>query len=493
MSRVLDCLASHALLTPDAVALSGPSAGFTYAELDSAVARTAAALAALGPAMRPGAPVAIMLGNTPTWALIDLALMRLGWPSLPIPDFFTADQRAHALADAGAAIVLGPAEGLARPPEGTIRIEIEGVPVTAQALDSPPVALPPGTAKITYTSGSTGRPKGVCLSVGQMEAVAGSLVEVVGVEAARRHLPVLPFSILLENVAGLYATLIAGGCCHVLPAATLGLEDPFHPDLERLGAAIASEGATSLILVPELLRALVMVMTFTTLRLPMLKFVAVGGAKVAPQLLAEAAALGLPVHEGYGLSECASVVALNTPRASRPGAVGRLLPHLKVDIDAAGEVIVGPGSFLGYAGGRTHEGPLRTGDLGRIDRDGFLHIEGRRANTIINAFGRNISPEWVESELTAQPEIRQAVVFGEAQAELGALIVPLAADLDEAALARAIGRANANLPAYAQVRRWLRRPPLDPAQGELTGNGRVRRSVVLSRHAGFIDASPQEA
>jgi long-chain acyl-CoA synthetase len=321
-----------------------------------------------------------------------------------------------------------------------------------------------------------------------MEDVAASLVEVIGADFAGRHLPILPLSILLENVAGLYPTLLAGGRYHVLPPSGLGVENPFKPDLGRLTAAIANEHATSLILVPELLRALLMTMEFMGLRFPDLNLVAVGGAKVAPQLLARAETLGLPVYEGYGLSECASVVALNTPAARKRGAVGRPLPHLNLQISADGEIVVGPRPFLGYAGGQACSGPVATGDLGRLDDDGFLHIEGRRANTIINAFGRNIAPEWVESELLAQPEIRQAVVFGEAQAELGALIVPLTHEIGEAALGEAVARANRNLPAYAQVRRWTVRSAFDPEAGELTGNGRPRREVLLANHRSFIES-----
>ena len=123
---------------------------------------------------------------------------------------------------------------------------------------------------------------------------------------------------------------------------------------------------------------------------------------------------------------------------------------------------------------------VATGDLGRLDDEGFLFIDGRKSNLIITGFGRNISPEWVESELLAQPEIRQAVVYGEAQAELSALLVPLSPELEDSALQGAVDRANLNLPAYAQIRNWRRRGPLDAAAGELTGNGRPRRKAILA-------------
>ena len=485
MSRVLDALTRHAAATPAAIALSDADRTWTYAELAEAVDETAGQLEGLSPHFRAGAPVAIVLDNSPAWVVLDLALVRLGWPSLPIPAFFTPAQRSHVLADAGAGLLIAPGEDDAS-------IEAAGARLGVALLATAPTDLPEGTAKITYTSGSTGQPKGVCLSQDQMEAVAASLVEVIGADYAGKHLPLLPLSILLENVAGLYTTLLAGGRYHVLPAADLGLDNPFRPDLAKLAATIAGEKATSLILVPELLRALLMVMSFAGARFPDLSLVAVGGAKVSPKLLDQAAALGLPVYEGYGLSECASVVALNTPGAHRAGAVGKPLPHLDVTLSADGEILVGPRPFLGYAGGMVNEGVVATGDIGGQDADGFLSIAGRRGATIITAYGRNIAPEWVESELLAQPEIRQAIVFGEAQPELGALIVPLMPDMDAATLARAVERANANLPAYARVARWQVRPPLDPEAGELTGNGRPRRAAILANHRPFIEATEQE-
>jgi long-chain acyl-CoA synthetase len=481
VSRVLDALTRHAA----AIALSDAGQTWTFAELAKAVDETARQLTLLAPRFRPGSPVAVVLDNSPAWVVLDLALVKLGWPSLPIPGFFTQAQRSHVLADAGAGLLVAPGEDDAW-------IEAAGIRLGVALLATPPTELPAGTAKITYTSGSTGQPKGVCLSQAQMEATAASLVEVIGADYAGKHLPLLPLSILLENVAGLYTTLLAGGRYHVLPAADLGLDNPFRPDLGKLAGAIAGEAATSLILVPELLRALLMVMSFAGARFPGLSLVAVGGAKVSPKLLDQAASLGLPVYEGYGLSECASVVALNTPGGHRAGTVGKPLPHLYVTLSADGEILVGPHPFLGYAGGALSEGVVATGDIGSQDADGYLSIAGRRGNTIINAFGRNIAPEWVESELLAQPEIRQAIVFGEAQAELGALIIPLSPDLADEAVAQAVARANQNLPTYAQVRRWRVRPPLDPAAGELTGNGRPRRAVILEHHSAFVEG-PQTA
>lgn len=484
MSRVLRAVGDHARLDPERLALTAVDRSLTYAELVDAIEVLSAQLGLLMAESPPSAPVAISVENSIAWVVLDLALIRLGRPSLPLPGFFTAEQRAHALADAGAGWLITLAS--AGP------LEVAGQGLLVEQLAGRDAGLHDLTAKVTYTSGSTGRPKGVCLSLDQMEDVAASLVAVIGADYAGVHLPILPLSILLENVAGLYPTLLAGGRYHLETPSALGLQNPFQPDLGRLVETIGGSGATSLILVPELLRGLMMAMTFTGARLPKLNLVAVGGAKVAPDLLARAEAVGLPVYEGYGLSECASVVALNTPAQRRVGTVGKALPHLWLQIDADGEIIVGPRPFLGYAGGEPSLGTVRTGDLGRRDDDGFLHIDGRRSNTIITAFGRNVAPEWVESELLAQGAIRQAVVFGEAQDQLGALIVPLSPGVPEAAIAEAVGRANTALPAYAQVGRWRICPPFDREAGELTGNGRPRREAILARHNDFVTPAPQD-
>lgn len=482
MSRVLAAIAERARTTPDKAVLAGADITLGWAGLQQEVALAEAWLAGLLVMAPNGAPVGVALDNGPAWVVIDLALMALGRPSVPLPVFFTPQQRLHALTDAGACL-------LVRPPAtaNALIFAVAGSGVTAEALPFPPRDLPAGTAKVTYTSGSTGAPKGVCLSLAQMEAVASSLVETIGAEFAGRHLAVLPLGVLLENVAGLYPTLLAGGCYHARGLAELGFADGLRPEIGRLAASVETLDINSLILVPELLRALTAFLAATGKRLSGLKLVAVGGAKLSPRLIAAARAVGIPVYEGYGLSECASVVALNTPHAERPDTVGRILPHLTVTIADDGEIVIGPAPFLGYVGAPAPTGPLKTGDLGRLDAEGFLTISGRKSNLLITAFGRNIAPEWVESELLAQPEIGQAVVFGEGAAELCAVIVPSRGDLPPAALQAAVSRANAQLPTYAQVTRWQGSRPFDLARGELTGNGRPRRGVLRETHQAFID------
>ena len=108
----------------------------------------------------------------------------------------------------------------------------------------------------------------------------------------------------------------------------------------------------------------------------------------------------------------------------------------------------------------------------------------------ITAFGRNVSPEWVESELVQHPAIAQAVVWGEARADNVALLWPRRPDLSDAALAAAVSEVNQGLPDYAQVTRTVRLPrPLSAADGLLTANGRLRREQALARYQAEIDLS----
>jgi hypothetical protein len=357
--------------------------------------------------------------------------------------------------------------------------------------DAAPVALPPGTTKISFTSGTTGTPKGVCLGAAQQHALAQALEAALRPLGLKRHLCLLPLPVLLENVAGARTALRAGAECALPPLAAVGVSGATGFDPLACLVAIEREQAGSVILLPQMMLALTVALEAGAPRPPRLRFAAVGGAKVAPALLERARAAGLPAHEGYGLTECASVVALNLPGADRPGSVGRPLSHAVVRVDANREILVAGNRSLGYVGdGKAERGTwLPTGDLGRLDADGFLHVEGRRKHVLITSFGRNVAPEWPEAELAAGGAIAQAAVFGEARPSLCAVIVPRAAAASETAIGAEVRRANARLPDYARIGHWLRaEAPFSAANGLATANGRVRRDAVWSRYAGRLES-----
>ncbi|MBK6412706.1 MAG: AMP-binding protein [Sphingopyxis sp.] len=194
--------------------------------------------------------------------------------------------------------------------------------------------------------------------------------------------------------------------------------------------------------------------------------------------------LGLPVRQGYGLTECASVVSLQDAGDDDPSSVGRCLPHMVARIADDGEIILDGPICLGAVGGEAPASPLHTGDIGSVDSEGRLHIEGRKSNLIITSFGRNISPEWVEAALIEQPEITQAMVYGDGLPAPAALLVPSHPDAD---LAAAVAKANDKLPAYARIGAWREAAHFTPVNGLLTGNGRLRRDAIRSA---YLDRPP---
>ena len=435
-------------------------------------ARLAAALRA----MRPHVQVlGLLADNGLDWIALDRAAQRSGVTLVPLPAFFTAAQLAHAVQashmDSLFCHDASLAQSLGFSPAGLP----DGMPWHRRSIARRNAS--PRASKITFTSGTTGAPKPVQLSTREQWQVAHSISDALRPLRLRRHLCLLPLALLLENVAGVYAAEIAGAHCCVPPLAEVGMQGASGFDAHACLAAIERWEAQSVILLPQMLAALTSALEAGA-RLPRsLRFAALGGARTAGALLERARRAGLPVYEGYGLTECGSVVTLNHPDAERPGSVGRPLAHARVRIER-GEIEV-----------RRQSRWFPTGDLGRLDADGFLYVEGRRKNVLITSFGRNVSPEWPEAELVAQPAIAQAAVFGEARAQLRAVLVAASAALSDAALERQVDAANARLPDYAQVRRWVRADGGFTSQNGLaTANGRPKREAIWQTYGKRLDA-----
>jgi long-chain acyl-CoA synthetase len=459
----------------------------SYAALREAVDAESRWLSALGVQR-----CAVLADNGVGWIVADLALMRSGSLHVPLPAWFTHDQVEHVLSDAGVDCIL--TDHPERVAEAhTSFIEVGVAPHSTlsafrrlRPLDAQPLS---GNAiKVTYTSGSTGAPKGVCLSLDVIETVTRSMVSAVpsGVE---RHLCITPLATLLENIAGVYAPLMLGATSYAPSSRTTGVSYGAL-DAAAFLKAMTLAAPSSLILPPELLRLLVAA-AHRGYRVPSeLRFVAVGGAAVCAGLLDEAIELGIPAYQGYGLSECASVVCLNTPQAMRRGSVGRPLPHARVRVDAGGQICVQGAVMNGYLGESTSTGEeIATGDLGSIDADGFVYVHGRIKNMFITSMGRNVTPEWVEAELQRNSSIGQAFVCGEGRPWLAALIYPSNASARDADIDDAVRIANARLPEHARVRAWWRLPqPLSFEDELLTANGRPRRDSIVARYASSIDS-----
>ena len=444
-------------------------------------------LRALQPRLAESNVVAVLADNGLGWVMADLGTQVAGKVHLPLPAFFTQAQLRHALELSAADTILTDT------PERIGALDLgfchtgrwQGLYWMRRIV--PAVSLPEGTAKISYTSGSTGTPKGVCLSREGLLDTASAVGEATSALALECHLAALPLGLLLENVAGVYAALLRGIPVHLPSLGDIGWQGGAGFDPAQLDAVVRASGATSLILVPELLKVWSLWLAARgRMASERLRFVAVGGARVAPGLLELARARGIPAYQGYGFTEAGSVVSLNVPGDDAEDA-GSPLPHVQLSV-REGEVVVQARAFLGYVGGeRATSGAFASGDLGHLDNRGHLQLDGRRGNLLITSFGRNVSPEWVESLLLADACVAQAVVVGDGRPQLAALIVP-SPGTDPAALAALIDRVNAALPDYARVRHWLAVPPFTVENGLVTGNGRPVRTRVLEHHSTQIDA-----
>lgn len=473
-STLAQRIASH---DPESVALKdGAALKVTYGDLLSFVQATVTRLHS-----RDITGLAICCDNSIAHVVLDIACLEAGVWTLQIPPFFTAEQTDHALWETGCRhLVTEQPTGhrlSARDDSESLIVADRTLSLSTIAGSELPAKVLTGTAKVTFTSGSTAQPRGLCLSAEDLRAPVKALATVLAPQQLSQHFTILPQSVLLETVAGIYTSLYLGACC-TIPS----LRSSSGADIGKsLLAGLQSSGAHTAILVPELLQQLVAACVQYKTYPAEMRFLAVGGSRISDGLLQRAQGVGLPVYEGYGLSEAGSVVSLNLPGACRPGTVGRLLPHQQVSISGNGEIVLREAGFLGYCGepvSRTNDRrcDFKTGDSGFVDSDGYLVVNGRIKDILITSMGRNVSPEWVESALLDHPGIEQALVYGDGQAALSALIVSTeSTDL----IQQSVCAANHRLPVYARVSQWCRVSRFTVEQGLLTANGKPRRQAIL--------------
>lgn len=471
---------------PAAAALTtGRGTPWDRSALEQRIRRVCEALEAR---KQPRAPVAILADNSPEWIAVDLATQALGITLVPLPSFFTPAQWVHAVASSGAQAMFCMHAAHAAALGFSVHVPCASELVLYEMPQEWADAGLEGVQKITFTSGTTSEPKGVCLGSEQQWQVARALHAGLGGMGIQRHLCLLPLPVLLENIAGVYTALLSGATTICPPLAETGLSGAASFDPQVCLGAIQRYRAESVILLPQMLQALVAVAAPRDERIRTLKFVAVGGAKTPAALIKAARDKGFPVYEGYGLSECGSVVSLNLPGADRPGSAGKPLSNRRIRIAADGEIEVGGQGIAHYLGDPPKPVQwLATGDLGHLDEDGFLHIGGRKKNILITAYGRNVSPEWPEAALLGTGAVAQVVVFGDARPYLVAAIVPLSAQAGADAIQAAVDQANCQLPDYARIRRWIPADAFTPANGLATANGRPRRDAIWQRHERQIE------
>jgi len=435
--------------------------------------------------------VALYCDNTPQWIVIDLACQSANIVFTPIPVFFSTKQIQHLLTNVKPDLLFF---------DSNFTENLSNERCTYTSFLSPlnelkslklsynsAAEMPQETSKITFTSGSTGEPKGVCLSVENQLNVADALVDKIAINTPT-HLSLLSFSTLLENVAGLYAPLLAGGTICIASSNVRGFNGAQLTDLKKLLSFISQSKPQTMILVPELLQVLLLAVSQGWHPPTELEFIAVGGSRVSTKLLNKAKQAGLPVYQGYGLSECASVVSINSKASVKGSGVnqwaGEVLPHLTPEV-IEGELVLKGNAFLGYLNMPESWYPqqIYTGDLVTLHSKN-IEINGRKKNILINSYGRNISPEWPEAELMASGIFQQVVILGDSQPFCIALLVTASTKVSTGVLHQVLAQVNSSLPDYAQIRDFIQlKQVMTINDGLFTTNGRPKRHAIAHHYA----------
>lgn len=431
---------------PDRTALVADGRSWTFAALDADVTRTARRLATLG--VRAGDRIAALLHNGSAAVLLPHAALRLGATLVPLNVRLSEPELAWQLGDAAPQLLVAESRTLARvenarlehPALVIVSTDADGAALLGSApldvLDEVDTPLrlnhdADAVLAIIYTSGTTGQPKGAMLTVANFWwSAIGSALNL-GTHADDRWLACLP----LFHV---------GGLSIVLRSAIYGIAAVVHDgfDADTVNAAI-DEGQVTVVSVVAVMLQRMLDARGDRPYPPTLRCVLVGGGPVPRSLLERCASIGVPVMQTYGLTEACSQVVTLAPEdaARRLGAAGKVLYPNEVRIaattrpderpDEAGEILVrGPIVMAGYSGwpdatSRTIvDGWLHTGDVGRLDAEGYLYVLDRRDDLIVTG-GENVYPAEVEAVLLSHPSITEAGVIGVADATWGQRVVAI--------------------------------------------------------------------
>jgi long-subunit acyl-CoA synthetase (AMP-forming) len=472
MRQLFESMKRHVSEGGELIAVSDQHSQFSRRELFASVTALADDL--------KGQPrtIGICAPNGLGWVVAQLACAFAGKIVVPMPTFFSPAQLGHVVRDASVEFILASEHTAALAAQSGVPTNV--IDIYRLGADIP--AVIDGFGQIIYTSGSTGQPKGVRHQSGQIAWSAAALGTATGAVATDSYLSVLPLPLLLETICSIFIPAMLGARVHF----EIGLAERVgRGDATGIASAFETRRPTASVLVPQLLKHWVAELQAVSQSAPSsLRFVAVGGAPVPKPIANAAWSLGIPVHEGYGLSECCSVVAVNRPKERRPGTVGQPLSGLSVSIDEGEIVVDGPSVTDGYLGQGPADRPWRTGDLGEIDQDGFVTVHGRKDSLIVTSFGRNISPEWIETMLLADPRIALCTVTGHGEPHLAALLIPspqgaawfasaTSADISELLLAYC-----SDAPEYAVPRAYVVVSFEEALNNRLLSNGRpIRKNI----------------
>ena len=440
-SHVADLVARAAARTPDHAAIIDVTSGITLSWADLDVAVTAEAQRLAGAGVTGGDRVVLRLANGAGFCITLLGALRAGAIAVPFGPVGVARELEIVLADCRPAVMVA-AEGdeAAARCGSSAQVRLLPAPDPAARPSGPAPDRGPGgeeIALLVYTSGTTGSPRGVQLS---HRALLANRAQT----AALRPAPVIPVDRVLLSLPLFHIFGLAAGFLQVCWAgATVVLTERFEP--ATVADVLVEQRVSGMAGVPSMFRAM-LEMPAERLREATagLRLCTSGGAPLPPELLAAfQEATGLPIHEGYGLTEGGPVLTTNVGRAVKPGSVGRPLPGVELRlVDAVGNpidavtepdpeeldedvndpsqdtglvAVCGPNLFSGYwpdgSGGPNAEGWFRTADVGFLDADGDLHLVDRSSDlVIVNGF--NVYPREVEQVLGELPAVAESAVVG---------------------------------------------------------------------------------
>lgn len=425
-------------------------------------------------------------------------------------------------------------------------------------LDQRLAALTPDdTATLIYTSGTTGEPKGVRLSHRNFLSNVDASLQVLSIREGDRHLSFLPLCHVFERMAGWYLMMTAGASVafaenmdtipqnmlETSPSIMLGVPRFFEklyariqealqkapPSKRRMlewarraGKAVADahQAGTPVPFGTALQWSLAQALVLKKLRARLggrLRFFVSGSAPLSRDIAEFFYTIGVPILEGYGLTETSPVIAVNRLPVPRFGSVGPLLPGVEVKIAEDGEILSrGPHIMQGYyrkpeaTAAMIVDGWLHTGDIGHLDAAGFLYITDRKKDLIKTAGGKFVAPQRLENLFVTDPMISQAFVFGDRHPYCVALIVPNLERLRRHAQEQEIGAASAaelvrdprivqfyweriaarqaHLPSFEQIKKIaLLDTEFSQAAGELTPTLKAKRSIIAQKYGPVLD------
>ncbi|HEY3246678.1 MAG TPA: long-chain fatty acid--CoA ligase [bacterium] len=548
--------------------------GYTVAEFADATRATAGRLAAAG--IGKGDRVALFAENRPEWHIIDFTCHLLGAVLVPLYPSLPANQVQYVVADSGAKLFLVSGKerariakeaGAALPDVRLVGIDPglgDGLPALQELPTLPgggEAPRPPLTgtdlASLIYTSGTTGEPKGVMLSHRNLVSQITSLRPLYPIFDTDEVLSFLPLSHIFQRILD-YLFLYCGArvtyvdavekVSLMLPLAQPTILASVPRVYERAYVQILSRvqkdgGARQRLfnwavhvgkqvksaewdgrrppLLARVQYALARRLVFSKILERFgghLRFSVSGGAPIAREIAEFFDIVGLPVLNGYGLTESAPVIAVNRLESNRLGSVGLAPPGVEIKIADDGEILArGPNIMMGYwnkpdatAEAIDAEGWLHTGDIGRLDERGYLFITDRKKDLIVTAGGKNVAPQPIEARLVANPFVAQAVAVGDQYPYIVALVVPnfenvgarltaqgangmsheaiAAHPVTEALIASAMKEVNSDLAPYERVRRFTVLPKeFSLENGEITPSLKVRRRVIMQRYGHLIE------